>query len=58
MFNLCIEEDIRRWQTEPKSKIYINNFEFNAFLFAYEQEIVVNPKHNLQKAIYIVRNII
>jgi hypothetical protein len=49
MFNLRIDKTITKWQIELKSKFYINNFEFNTFLFSYEQEIIVNPEHNLQK---------
>ena len=52
LFNLFLDEVIRKWLKELKTRKYFKELIFNTLLFADDQLIVCDTEDNLQRAVY------
>jgi len=56
LFNLYLDEFIRICLQKLNTSKYFKELIFNTLLFADDQFIVSDTKHNLQKAVYLLYN--
>ena len=57
LFNLYLDEVIRKWLTELKTRKYFKELTFNTLLFADDQFIISDTEENFQRAVYLLYNI-
>jgi len=57
LFNLHLDEVIRKWLKKLKTSKYFKELIFNTFLFADGQFIISDTEDNLQRAVYSLYNI-
>ena len=58
LFNLYLDEVIRIWLKKLKTSKYFKELIFNTLLFADDQFIISDTEDNLQKAVYLLNNIL
>ena len=57
LFNLYLDEVIRKWLKKLKSSKYFKELIFNTLLFADDQFIISDTENNFQRAVYSLYNI-
>jgi len=57
LFNLYLDEVIKKWLRKLKTSKYFKELIFNTLLFADDQFIISNTQDNLQRAVYSLYNI-
>jgi len=57
LFNLYLDEVIRKWLKKLKTSKYFKELIFNTLLFADDQVIISDTEDNLQRAVYSLYNI-
>jgi len=57
LFNLYLDEVIRKWLKKLKTSKYFKELIFNTLLFADDQFIISDTEDNLQRAVYSSYNI-
>jgi len=58
LFNLYLDEVIRKWLKKLKTSNYFKELIFNTLLFADDQFITSDTENNLQRAVYSLYNIL